>query len=88
VANHKSALKRARQNEKRRIRNRAARSGLRTEVKRFISSVEAGSANTTELSGLMSQVAALGTKGVIPKKRAARQVSRMAKLLHKSATKA
>ena len=88
MANHKSALKRARQNEKRRIRNRAARSGLRTHVKKFVSSVEAGSANAGDLSGLMSHVAALGTKGVIPKKRAARQVSRMAKLLHKSTAKA
>ncbi|MEM1349513.1 MAG: 30S ribosomal protein S20, partial [Myxococcota bacterium] len=42
MANHKSAIKRIRQNEKRRVRNKAVKSNLRTRVRQFEVAVEAG----------------------------------------------
>jgi small subunit ribosomal protein S20 len=86
VANHKSALKRARQNEKRRLRNRAGRSTVRTAVKTFRAGIEAGTADTAGLAQTMEIVAGAGAKGIVPKKRASRQISRLAKALHKAQT--
>lgn len=83
MANHKSALKRARQNEKRRLRNRAGRAVVRTTVKAFRTGLEDGSA---DLAGTMETIAGAGAKGIIPKKRASRIVSRLAKALHKAQT--
>ena len=40
MANHKSALKRIRQTEKRRLRNRAVRSQMRTVLKKFYQAVD------------------------------------------------
>ncbi|MEY3013948.1 MAG: ribosomal protein [Pseudomonadota bacterium] len=86
MANHKSALKRARQNEKRRLRNRAGRSAVRTTVKNLRTAIDAGSADNASLAGAMEIVAGAGAKGVIPKKRASRMISRLAKAMHKAQT--
>ena len=42
MANHKSALKRIRQNEKRRLRNRSARSEIRTTIKSALAAATEG----------------------------------------------
>ena len=42
MANHKSAEKRARQNIKRRVRNAAIKSSLRTTTKRLITAIQSG----------------------------------------------
>ena len=42
MANHKSALKRMRQNDKRRLRNRLHRGRMRTQIKKFRVAVAAG----------------------------------------------
>ena len=44
----KSADKRVRQNEKRRLRNKAQRSATRTQVKKFIAAAEAGGRELAE----------------------------------------
>ena len=44
MANHVSALKRARQNEKRRLRNRAGRAANRTIVRKFEAALAEGKA--------------------------------------------
>ena len=44
MANHKSALKRIRQSERRRKRNQHIRSGMRNQVKQFRQAIEAGDA--------------------------------------------
>ena len=81
MATHKSAQKRARQALRRRARNRQVRSQVRTAVK---VAREAVASETREgvvesirsAEGLLRRAA---SKGVIPKKRASRQVSRLAK---------
>ena len=78
MANHVSALKRARQNEKRRTRNRAGRAANRTVVRKFEAALADGNAAAL-LPEAMAQLAGSAAKGVIPKKRAARKISRLAK---------
>jgi small subunit ribosomal protein S20 len=85
LANIKSAAKRARQNEKRRARNRIYRSSARTYVKRARRLVEAGELEQAE-QDVASAIRALdlaAQKGVIHKNNAARRKSRLIKLLQK-----
>jgi small subunit ribosomal protein S20 len=85
VANHASAIKRARQNDKRRNQNRSARAATRTQVRSageaIAAAVESGDAAAAQkaLQSATSVLARAATKGVIPKKRAARKTSRLAK---------
>ncbi len=82
MANHKSALKRARQNEKRRIRNRSGRSAVRKEVKQF-ESVAAGEGDAAALlPAMMSTLAGAAAKGYMPKRRAARKIARLSRRVH------
>lgn len=85
VANHVSAIKRARQNEKRRLRNKSGRATNRTEIKKFLTAVESGEGQAA-LPKVMAQLAGSAAKGVIPKKRASRKIARLAKKLHAAAT--
>jgi small subunit ribosomal protein S20 len=85
LAHHKSALKRIRQTEKRRARNRHIKAGMRTTIKRFRLAVEAGDADAPQkLREAEGAVRRAATKGVIPKSRASRVVSRLAKALPSS----
>lgn len=80
MANHKSAEKRARQSEKRRERNRSARTRMRGVVKGFLSAVESGAADVVErFREAEKTLRRAGSKGLIPKRRASRHVSRLAK---------
>jgi small subunit ribosomal protein S20 len=83
VANHKSAIKRIKQNAKRRLRNKSARSALRTQVNKateaLTGDVAAAVVAFREAESLLNKTA---SKGIIPKKRAARKTSRLAKRLH------
>ena len=79
MANHFSALKRARQTEKRTGRNRASKSQLRTELRRLRESLAAGDkAKATE--SFRSTVSAIDKaiqKGVIHQNTASRYKSRL-----------
>jgi small subunit ribosomal protein S20 len=81
VAHHKSAKKRARQMLVRRARNRHVRSTVRTAVKAAHSSMSGGEADepTRGLRAAEAAIRRAASKGVIPKKRASRQVSRLVK---------
>jgi small subunit ribosomal protein S20 len=80
VATHKSAEKRARQDAKRRERNRTLRSRTRTVVKALRADLESGAADVTQaLREAESALRRAATKGVIPKRRASRLVSRLAR---------
>jgi small subunit ribosomal protein S20 len=82
VANIASQIKRNRQNEKRRQRNKAVRSELKTRVKRAVEAADAGaddSANATRIA--MKRIDKAAAKGVIHKNEAARRKSRLAKRL-------
>jgi small subunit ribosomal protein S20 len=88
LAQHKSAKKRARQAVKRRARNRSVRSGIRTGVKTFRAAVESGDPEETTAAlrtaeGLLRRAA---SKGVIPKKRAGRHISRLARRAHRASS--
>jgi small subunit ribosomal protein S20 len=81
LAQHKSARKRARQSIKRRARNRNIGSAMKTGVKAFLAAADAGdgAATATSLRAAESLLRRAASKGVIPKKRASRRISRLAK---------
>jgi len=85
VANIKSQIKRNRQNEKRRIRNRAVRSELRTRVKTALTAAETGTDADVAAAAAMKQIDKAGNKGVIHANTAARRKSRLQKRLNASA---
>lgn len=83
MANIKSQMKRNRQNERLRERNKAARSTLKTQLKRVRESAEGGDASQTE-DAYRTAARALdkaASKGIIHKNQAANKKSRLAKLL-------
>jgi small subunit ribosomal protein S20 len=81
LANHKSAIKRHRQSEKRQERNRHTRNGMRTLIKRFRVAAESGDAAAAQESfGLAERaIRRAATKGLIPQRRADRTIGRLAK---------
>ena len=84
MANSKSALKRARQNETKRTNNKRDRSHIRTFTTKFNKAVEEG--NKTEAEVAYKQISSIldrsAKKNVIPKERASRKKGRLAKRLH------
>lgn len=81
MANHPSALKRARQSEKRRLRNRSVSSAIKTAVKKVTAAVAVNELEQVKTT-LKEATAALdkaASKGVIPKRRASRKISRLTK---------
>lgn len=79
MANHKSAIKRAKQSEVRRLRNRARKTRMKNAIK---SLEEALKANSTELVGerlreAISVIDVTAQKGVIHKNKAARKIARL-----------
>ena len=81
MANIKSQIKRNRQNEKRRVRNKSVKSALKTAVRKFNEAVEAG--NNDEAATLMRDASRkldkAVSKGVIHKNQAANRKSAIAK---------
>lgn len=86
MANIKSAIKRARQNEKRRARNRVYRSSARTYVKKARRLIEAGDLEQAEheVALAISALDKAAQEGVVHKNNAARRKSRLVKLLRKN----
>ena len=85
MANHKSALKRARQSEVKRLRNRSYKTKIKNAVKAVrIASIETPETAKEKLIATMSILHKSVSKGVIHKKQAARRISRLALLLNKS----
>ncbi len=80
MANIKSQKKRNLQNEKRRIRNKAVRSELKTRVKSAERAAATGADDAQELHRLaVKKLDMAASKGVIHKNAAARRKSRLAK---------
>ena len=79
MANHKSAAKRHLQSEKRRIRNRAVKSSLHTQLKKAQVEINNKTAkiNVGEIRIAQSALATAAAKGVLHKKTAARRISRL-----------
>ena len=88
MANIASAEKRNRQMQKRRARNRAAMSTLRTAIKRARTAVDGKTAEATALvKDAISTIDKAVSRGVLKKQTAARYVSRLS-LRGKAAPKA
>ncbi len=82
MANIKSQIKRNRQNEKRRLANKAVRSELRTRVKGAVVAAESGAETAQAAEAIaMKRIDKAANKGVIHKNAAARRKSRLAKRL-------
>jgi small subunit ribosomal protein S20 len=84
LANHKSAIKRARQNEKRRLRNKSTKTRIKNIVKGVRQSVGENSkeAALAELNSAKSIIDNASKKGVIHKKTASRKISRLSRLIN------
>lgn len=84
MANHKSALKRISQSERRRKRNQHIRSKMRTVVKRYRELLESGDAAQAgeAFKVVEREIRRAASRGVIPKQRADRSVGRLAKRLN------
>ncbi len=82
MANHKSAIKRARQNELQRLRNKGDRTKVKSIVKDLRSSVGEASGEETQvkLNAAQSIIDKASKKGVLHKRTAARKISRLTKL--------
>jgi small subunit ribosomal protein S20 len=81
LATHASAQKRARQSEKRRLRNAARKSLLRTYSKRVTKAVEEKNLEDARkaLAQTIPTIQRVAGKGIIHKKTAARKISRLTK---------
>lgn len=84
MANSQSALKRVRQNEKRRTANKEVRSEIRTYTNKFTRAVQTGDKAQAEEAyrTVVSVLDRAASKGVIPKDRASRKKGRMASRLN------
>jgi len=85
VANIKSQIKRNRQNERRRVRNKSVRTELRTSVKKVRTAVEAGQESAAELlRNTAREFDKAVAKGAVHKRSAARRKSRLARSISRS----
>jgi small subunit ribosomal protein S20 len=84
VANIKSQIKRNKQNEKAHQRNKAAKSALKTQVRKFREAAETGNVEeaTLALRVATRQLDKAVSKGIIHKNQAANRKSAIAKKLH------
>ncbi|MGM0454463.1 MAG: 30S ribosomal protein S20 [Thermodesulfobacteriota bacterium] len=79
MANHKSALKRIKQNSKRRMRNRAVKTRVKTSEKQVRSAAKASGDVSGEMQKAQSVIDKAAKKGVIHRKTAARKISRLSR---------
>lgn len=81
MANIKSQIKRNRQNEKRRERNKSVRSEIRTRVRKTVQLAEAGEDTTEALRLAVKRLDKAAKAGVVHKNAAARKKSRLMRRL-------
>ena len=84
MANHKSAKKRAQQNEVRRLRNRSVKTHIKGIVKtvRATADGEDTARGPAQLKLAQSAIDKAAKKGVLHRKTAARKISRLARLVN------
>lgn len=85
MANHKSALKRARQDKVKRLRNMAYKTRVKNTFKQVRAAVTDNSVEEAK-EGLVKAVSILqktASKGVIHRKNAARRISRLARQVNR-----
>jgi len=81
LATHKSAEKRTRQNEKRRMRNASIKTRVKTSIKEVLSAVEEKDQEKSckALLSATKVIDSAASKGVLHKNNAARKISRLTK---------
>ena len=79
MANIKSQIKRNRQNERRRLRNRQVRSEIHTRTKTVLTAAESGEETAESLRAAIKRIDTAVSKGVLHKNTAARKKSRLVK---------
>jgi len=79
LANTKSAIKRVRSSERRRVRNRIVRSSTRTLVKKARTALSGGGSDEEAIQKALSVLDRAASKGIIHKNNAARRKSRLMK---------
>ncbi len=84
MAQHKSAVKRIRQDEKKRLRNKSKKSKLKTETKKFLA-LETKEKAEPQLRVVVSILDRLATKRIIHPNNAAHKKSQLARSLAKLA---
>jgi len=82
---NKSAIKKAKQSEDKRIRNAHIKSTMKTQIKKAITAIEASDKDNTGelLKSAIASVNKAASKNVIHKNNAARKVSRLSRKAHK-----
>ena len=86
MPNIQSAKKRVKVSEKKNLRNRIVKSGVRTSIKKFDAAVAADpKAAQTQLNATVAAIDKAATKGVIHKNAANRKKARLAKQLNMAA---
>ena len=86
MANIRSQMKRNRQNERRRLRNKAVRSELKTRIKTFVKAADAGDddAAGAALRAAVRKLDVAAAKGVIHKNKAANHKSALMRRAQRS----
>lgn len=84
MATHQSALKRARQNERRRIRNKAVRTRVRNAIKAVRAAVEEKAPEQAQqaLAQAVPLIMKAASKGVLHPNNSARKIARLSKSVH------
>lgn len=87
MANHKSALKRNRQNAKKNERNKGYRTLVKTLSKKVRTEAEAGNKEQAqvELKNATKLIAKVGGKGILHSRSASRKISSLTRLVNLSA---
>ena len=86
MANHKSALKRIRQNTKRNDRNKGFRTLVKTVTKKVTAEAEAGNKDQAllELKRAEKVIAKVGGKGILHPRAASRKISSLTRLVNRA----
>ena len=86
MVRHKSTEKRARQNKKRALYNRAIKSSMKTRIKNLLTTLETKNQEAihSELKKTIAYINRAASKGVIKKGTASRKISLLSKRVNKS----
>jgi small subunit ribosomal protein S20 len=83
VANIKSQIKRNRTNEAARLRNKSAKSEIKTRIKRAVATASVGAESSAEdLRVAMKRLDKAAARGIIHKNQAANRKSRLARRIN------
>ena len=84
MANHKSAIKRARQSEEQRVRNRSRKTRMKNVIRKLEESINSKSKETAteDLKLVVSIIEKTAALGVIHKNTASRKISRLTRRLN------